>query len=55
VAVSNGVPFTTVPAGRYLQIEVQFTGTDAGASPILYDLTVSPSCALASGAEKTTP
>jgi streptogramin lyase len=55
VTVGNGVPFTTVPAGRFLQIEVQFTGTDAGASPILYDLTVSPSCAIASGAQETTP
>lgn len=44
VEVQNGVVFTTVPDGRYLQIEVQFTGTDEGASPILYDLTVAPRC-----------
>ena len=44
VSVGNGVAFTNVPAGRYLQVEVQFTGTDQGASPILYDLTVASRC-----------
>ena len=32
------------PDGRYLQVEVTFVGTDADASPVLYDLTVSPRC-----------
>jgi hypothetical protein len=44
VEVANGQEFTTVPAGRDLQVEVTFVGTDAGASPVLYDLTVQPRC-----------
>lgn len=42
--VSNGVLFADVPAGRYLQVEAQLTGTEAGATPILYDLSVAPGC-----------
>jgi streptogramin lyase/uncharacterized protein YegL len=44
VAVASNVPFGNVPPGRYLQVEVQFTGTDQGATPILYDLTVAARC-----------
>ncbi len=44
VSVANGVAFDSVAAGRYLQVEVQFTGTDQGATPILYDLTVAARC-----------
>ncbi len=44
VEVANGQEFTAVPAGRYLQVEVTFVGTDQGATPVLYDLTVSPRC-----------
>ncbi len=44
VEVTNGVAFSNVPFGRYLQIEVTFSGTDAGATPVLYDLTVAVTC-----------
>lgn len=42
--VANGQRFADVSAGRYLQVEVQLTGTEAGATPILYDLAIAPSC-----------
>ncbi len=41
---TNGVPLASTLSGRYLQVEVQFLGTDQGATPVLYDLTVSPRC-----------
>jgi streptogramin lyase len=44
VEVANGVEFTEVSNGRYLQIEARLTTTDRDASPILYDLTVTPRC-----------
>ncbi len=39
---SNGVGLTTVPDGRYLQVEVTLQLTSGTVSPILYDLTVTP-------------
>ncbi|MBX7236221.1 MAG: VWA domain-containing protein [Caldilineales bacterium] len=44
VNASNNVVLVGALSGRYLQVEVQFLGTDQGASPILYDLTVTPLC-----------
>lgn len=38
--VSNGVPLTTTPSGRYLQWEVRMQVLAGNTSPILYDLTV---------------
>ncbi len=43
-SIGNGTPITNMASGRYLHIEVLFTGTEAGATPVLYDLTVNPDC-----------
>lgn len=39
---TNGAAFSAIPANRYLQIEVTLQLTTGTASPVLYDLTVSP-------------
>jgi uncharacterized repeat protein (TIGR01451 family) len=40
--VTNGVPLTATPPGRYLQVEVALTCHLGDPAPVLYDLTVEP-------------
>ncbi len=41
-SVTNGVPLSTTPPGRYLQVEVSLRARAGAALPVLYDLTVQP-------------
>ncbi len=52
-AVSSGVPFSAT--GRYIQIQVKFVASQAGVSPILYDLTVEPTVQVPPTATPTPP
>jgi RHS repeat-associated protein len=45
VTVTNGIAFSNVPDGRYIQVQVTLT-SNGGISPILYDLTVCPASGL---------